>query len=165
MYQTAAVFVEDWQKEREETAKLFKCLTNSSLHTHISGYNKTAGKLAWHITQTLTELGSKLQIFSTDALEGVKCPATVDEMVSIYQQFSEKIATIVSGWDTAFLHEEIEIYGMKATRSQCLVMMVKHEIHHRAQLTVLIRQLGLKPIGIYGPTEEEWANYKQNPPE
>lgn len=165
MYQTAASFAEDWNKERLETAKIFKCLTNGTLHTNISDYKRTAGKLAWHITQTLTELGSKIQIFPTDALEGVKCPATVDEVVSIYQQFSGKIAEVVSTWEPAFLHETIEIYGMQSTRSQCLAMLVKHEIHHRGQLTVLIRQLGLKPVGIYGPSEEEWAAYNMKAPE
>lgn len=165
MYQTATSFVEDWNKEGEATIKIFKCLTNNTLHTNVSGYKRTAGKLAWHITQTLTELCSKVQIFPTDVLEGVKCPATVDEIVSIYQQFSEKIAAAVATWDSDFLHETIEIYGMQSTRSQCLVMLVKHEIHHRGQLTVLIRQLGLNPVGIYGPAEEEWAAYNMKAPE
>ena len=34
--------------------------------------------------------------------------------------------------------------------------MVKHEVHHRAQMTVLMRQAGLAVPGIYGPAAEEW---------
>ncbi|WP_258881781.1 DinB family protein [Paenibacillus sp. sptzw28] len=33
----------------------------------------------------------------------------------------------------------------------------RHQIHHRGQMTILIRQAGLTAPGIYGPNEEETA--------
>jgi uncharacterized damage-inducible protein DinB len=35
-------------------------------------------------------------------------------------------------------------------------MIIKHIIHHRGQMTVLMRQAGLKVPGVYGPAREEW---------
>jgi uncharacterized damage-inducible protein DinB len=42
---------------------------------------------------------------------------------------------------------------------------MKHEIHHRAQMTVLMRQAGLKVPGLYGPAKEEWSQYNMPPME
>jgi len=38
-----------------------------------------------------------------------------------------------------------------------LQTLVVHQIHHRGQMSVLMRQAGLVPPGIYGPTREEAA--------
>ncbi|HZG18224.1 MAG TPA: DinB family protein, partial [Candidatus Bathyarchaeia archaeon] len=35
--------------------------------------------------------------------------------------------------------------------------LLMHEVHHRGQMTVLMRQAGLTIPGIYGPAKEEWA--------
>ncbi|MFN7118131.1 MAG: DinB family protein, partial [Saprospiraceae bacterium] len=37
------------------------------------------------------------------------------------------------------------------------MVLVKHQAHHRAQMTVIMRILGMKVPGIYGPSSEEWA--------
>jgi len=39
-----------------------------------------------------------------------------------------------------------------------------HELHHRGQLTVLMRQAGLVVPGIFGPAQEEWTRYGMEPP-
>ena len=48
------------------------------------------------------------------------------------------------------------MYGQKWTRSATLESIVKHQIHHRAQMTVLMRQASLKVPRVYGPSREEW---------
>jgi uncharacterized damage-inducible protein DinB len=44
-----------------------------------------------------------------------------------------------------------------------LYYLIVHEIHHRGQMTVLMRQAGLSFTGIYGPTREEWIKKGQQP--
>jgi uncharacterized damage-inducible protein DinB len=46
-----------------------------------------------------------------------------------------------------------------------LQILIRHEIHHRAQMTVLMRQAGLKVPGIYGPSRDEWQAMGMTPPE
>jgi len=36
-------------------------------------------------------------------------------------------------------------------------MLIAHQGHHRAQMTVLMRQAGLKVPGVYGPSEADKA--------
>jgi uncharacterized damage-inducible protein DinB len=45
-----------------------------------------------------------------------------------------------------------------------LTVLLRHEIHHRAQMTVLMRQAGLRVPGVYGPSREEWAAMQAQPP-
>ena len=51
------------------------------------------------------------------------------------------------------------MYGEKWTRAFTLGALIGHQCHHRGQVTVLMRQAGLKVPGIYGPAQEEWAVY------
>ena len=44
--------------------------------------------------------------------------------------------------------------------------LIKHIAHHRGQITVLMRQAGLKPFGVYGPPKEDWIHLGvENPPQ
>jgi len=51
------------------------------------------------------------------------------------------------------------MYGEMWNRGTTLGVIITHQIHHRAQLTVVMRLLGLKVPGIYGPAKEEWKNF------
>jgi uncharacterized damage-inducible protein DinB len=49
------------------------------------------------------------------------------------------------------------MYGETWKKGFTLYCMVSHQTHHRGQITVLMRQAGLKVHGVYGPAKEEWA--------
>jgi uncharacterized damage-inducible protein DinB len=49
------------------------------------------------------------------------------------------------------------MYGEQWSRGAVLSALILHQVHHRAQMTVLMRQAGLKVPGLYGPAREEWA--------
>jgi uncharacterized damage-inducible protein DinB len=53
----------------------------------------------------------------------------------------------------------MKIYGQEWEGRKILSILVKHQIHHRAQMTVLMRLLNLKVPGLYGPAKEEWSQY------
>ena len=51
------------------------------------------------------------------------------------------------------------MYGQRWTRGFTLHALLEHQIHHRGQMTVLMRQAGLRVPGIYGPAREDWASH------
>jgi uncharacterized damage-inducible protein DinB len=51
------------------------------------------------------------------------------------------------------------MYGQEWPRRLVLSGLMHHESHHRGQMTVLMRQAGLKVPGVFGPAREEWAAY------
>jgi uncharacterized damage-inducible protein DinB len=68
-------------------------------------------------------------------------------------------------WKDATLMQEKNFYGMMWKLGMMLDILIRHEVHHRGQMTVLMRQAGLKVPGVYGPAKEEWANYGMKPQE
>jgi uncharacterized damage-inducible protein DinB len=66
-------------------------------------------------------------------------------------------AQVSKHWPDAALLEEVPMYGEHWAKGYVLLAMILHQTHHRAQMTVLMRQAGLKVPGAYGPAREEWA--------
>jgi uncharacterized damage-inducible protein DinB len=57
------------------------------------------------------------------------------------------------------------MYGERWTRGFTLFASLLHEVHHRGQMTVLMRQAGLAVPGTAGPSKQEWAQWGMAPPE
>ena len=67
------------------------------------------------------------------------------------------INALENKWTDASLDEEIPMYGQIWKKGNILSSLILHQAHHRGQITVLMRQAGLKVPGVYGPAKEEWA--------
>jgi len=79
-------------------------------------------------------------------------------MVRQYEACSRAVAEeLPKHWTDAMLPETVPMYGQPWPRGTVLFSLVVHQAHHRAQMTVLMRQAGLKVPGVYGPAREEWA--------
>jgi len=57
------------------------------------------------------------------------------------------------------------MYGYNWKRGYSLFILIIHQTHHLGQMSVLMRQAGLKVPGIYGPSKEEWAQFGMQEPE
>jgi uncharacterized damage-inducible protein DinB len=68
-------------------------------------------------------------------------------------------------WTDTTLAEVDEMYGERWSRGRTLDVLLFHQAHHRGQLTVLMRQAGLRVPGVYGPAREEWEAIGMTPPE
>jgi len=68
------------------------------------------------------------------------------------------LSKIKESWNDETLFVEDDMYGENWKRGTTLAVIINHQIHHRAQLTVVMRLLGLKVPGIYGPAKEEWKD-------
>jgi uncharacterized damage-inducible protein DinB len=160
MYHKLEHFIKDWTYESESTLKVFKNLTDESLTKKVDENVRTAGRLAWHITTSIGEMASRvgLKFKADDPYSGV--PATAKEIVDAYKEASENlIAGVKSNWNDETLIVEDDMYGEMWKRGSTLAIIISHQIHHRAQLTVVMRLNGLKVPGVYGPSKEEWTSY------
>jgi len=166
MYRAINDFMEDWKYESESTLKVFKELTKESLSQKVTPDGRSLGFIAWHITlgnpQMLTHAGFTIENFS----EYLPMPENPEDIISEYGKYSELVSKIISeNWNDSNLTEEMNIYGENWKRGKLLAVLVIHQAHHRAQMTVLMRQAGLKVPGVYGPSKEEWAAMGMPPQE
>ena len=87
-------------------------------------------------------------------------PKTAAEIVAAYRAAAQAVVDAVStAWSDVDLDGEIPLYGQRWKRGAVLSGLIRHEAHHRGQMTVLMRQAGLTVPGVYGPAKEEWAAY------
>ena len=56
------------------------------------------------------------------------------------------------------------MYGEHWSKGTVLRVLINHQSHHRGQMTVIMRMLGLPVPGIYGPSKEEWVEMGMNAP-
>jgi len=166
MYRTIHDFLNDWKYENEATLKVFKNLTDASLNQKVTPDGRSLGFLAWHIVITLGEMGEKAGLKVIAPSEHSSIPINASDIVAAYEKAGASVESEVKEkWNDAILPELIDMYGEKWTRAATLGSLVKHQIHHRAQMTVLMRQAGLHVPGVYGPSREEWSQFGMPAPQ
>lgn len=160
MYYKLSDFISDWNYESESTIKIFSNLTDNSLSKRIHEKVRTAGRLAWHITTTIPEMMNRTGLIIENVREDLPLPTKVVDLVEAYKSVSNDLVNqIRSTWTDESLLREDDMYGEMWARGKTLSVLITHQIHHRSQLTIIMRLLGLKVIGVYGPSNEEWAAY------
>jgi uncharacterized damage-inducible protein DinB len=158
MYRKLSDFIDDWKYESEATLKILSNISDESLTVKFNKEIRTPGRLAWHIVQTVGEMAHRTGLSFETVNDDSPIPSTVKEIVDEYKRTSDNvIKEIEDKWNDETLLKEDNMYGQMWKRAKTLGVLVAHQIHHRAQLTVVMRMAGLKVPGVYGPAKEEWA--------
>jgi uncharacterized damage-inducible protein DinB len=161
MYRSIDDFISDYRMESENTLKIFKSIDLDKKSLKINENIRSMERIAWHIVQTLSEMMSKTGLIEQDVTEVNSIPGEFDEILRKYHELLERLLSEVKAkWRDDELTEKLEIYGESWAKGFLLRSMITHEIHHRGQLTVVMRYYGIRVPGIYGPSKEEWVNYK-----
>jgi uncharacterized damage-inducible protein DinB len=147
------------------TQRLLDALSDDDLGRAVAEGHRTLGGLAWHIVVSTAEMmgrtGLKLAAIDAEAPP----PRSAREIADAYRRLSTELkATLRREWTDAALETVDDMYGEPWPRSLTLTALRDHEIHHRGQMTVLMRQAGLRVPGLYGPSREEWAQYGMEAP-
>jgi uncharacterized damage-inducible protein DinB len=158
MYRKISDFISNWSFESGATLKVFKTLTDESLNQKVTPEGRSLGQISWHITQSLPQMLGRANLEMNGKNQNAPVPDNTGEIISEYKRLSAKVAEQVkANWSDEELNDEIDMFGQKWEKGKVLASLVSHQAHHRAQMTVLMRQAGLKVPGIYGPSKEEWA--------
>ena len=166
MFHTISDFEHIWGPEIESTQKILKHITTASLSQAVNGEGRSLGRLAWHITTTIPEMMNRTGLKITAPDPEAPVPLTAKEIFNSYNHAAISLLDqIKSNWKDESLKVVDDMYGEKWTRAYTLQSLIFHQIHHRGQMTVLMRQAGLQVPGIMGPSREEWAQWGMKPPE
>ncbi|MFT4415951.1 DinB family protein [Fredinandcohnia humi] len=150
-------FVQEWEHEGSSTQKVLDALTDESLSQAVAPEHRTLGELAWHLVTSLHEMLSRTGLKFEGAEHESKMPTSAKEIADGYRTSSANmIAAIKEQWNDEKLKETVNMYGQEWPNGLTLGVLNTHQIHHRGQMTVLMRQAGLKVPGMYGPSKEEW---------
>ncbi|MFN7117939.1 MAG: DinB family protein [Saprospiraceae bacterium] len=112
MYRTITDFLTDWQEESEATLKVFSHLDETKLNEKVSDNVRSLGRLAWHIVQTLTEMGARAGLFPEDTLEHTPIPTRVVEITKLYHDYAQSLSNNVKDlWKNEMLNDKLNMYG------------------------------------------------------
>lgn len=165
MYRTIDDFLADWRQESESTAKVLANLTDGSLEQRVTPEGRSIGRLAWHVVVSIAQMAGEAGLPGVDgSKDDDAIPGSAAAIAEAYGSVARSLTqAVLTHWSDDQLADPIPMYGETWTKGQTLAIVVKHEIHHRAQLTVLMRQAGLAVPGCYGPAREEWAAMGMTP--
>jgi uncharacterized damage-inducible protein DinB len=164
MFRRVADFEKSWAADSEAMLKILRALTDASLGQSVDPGGRTLGRLAWHITGTLGEMPGHVGLKVDSPAYESDPPREAAAIAAAYEQASRSLLAQIKQWDDATLDVEDDMYGQRWKRGFTLHALLEHQIHHRGQMTVLMRQAGLKVPGIYGPAREEWSRMGMEPP-
>jgi len=161
MYHSLEEFDRDFQHHTEETLKVFRCLSDAALSCKVDPQGRDLGFIAWHIVQTYPEMLGQAGVQGLNgAAPGAPAPKSAAALAQAYDQMRQSVLPALRRvWTDAMLAGSIPMYGQEWPRHLVLSGLIYHEVHHRGQMTVLMRQAGLKVPGVFGPAREEWTAY------
>lgn len=165
MFISISTFLKVWEKEVESTQQILDALTDDSLNQLIAAQDRTLGRIAWHLVTTIPEMMARTGLILESIDEDVPLPKTAEKIIHNYGEVSNSLVTAIRNqWNDQSLLEKSDMYGESWTNGTTLSALVDHQIHHRGQITVLMRQAGLNVPGIYGPSREDWNQMGMEPP-
>ncbi|MBG9447267.1 DinB family protein [Cytobacillus firmus] len=156
MYVTVSDFIKEWNREAMLTQKVLDGLTDDSLKQQVYPEGRTLGRIAWHFTMNIPDYLSHFRVKMQRAENEENVPSSAEVIAETFKKLSEEAAlAIEQQWSDDSLSQTQKAFGREETNAQILMGLIKHIVHHRGQLTILIRQAGLKPFGVYGPSKED----------
>jgi uncharacterized damage-inducible protein DinB len=166
MYRKIEDFLNAWETESTLTQKVLDAVSDDSLQQPVLDGHRTLGRIAWHIVTTIPEMMENTGLKLTSVIPDAPVPGKASEIQKAYAAVAgELLQQIKAKWTDQTLTIEDDMYGEKWPRGKSARVLIDHQTHHRGQLTVLMRQAGLRVPGVYGPSKEEWAGYGAPPPE
>lgn len=159
MYRRIEDFLQDWTEESGSTLRVLRELTDESLEQRVTPDGRSIGTLAWHLVGSLGVMAGKAGLTGITAPgPQVPAPAHAATIADAYGKAACSLAGAVpQQWTDDVLPGEVQMYVGPWTRGRVLSMLIRHQAHHRGQITVLMRQAGLVVPGCYGPSREERA--------
>jgi len=169
MFRRMDDFCEAWKTEAKATLAVFEAIPDANLDQAVAEGHRTLRRMAWHLVETLIEMPGRLglAIEGKQFMEGPSIgppPATMAELRAAYAAANASLVAGLASWDDAQLEKVDDMYGEPWMRGKSLFVLLVHQTHHRGQMTVLMRQAGLRVPECYGPAKEGWGAYGAQPP-
>jgi uncharacterized damage-inducible protein DinB len=154
--------VQELEQEAQTTRRVLERVPDDQLAWKPHDKSMSLGQLALHIATmpgTIAEL-SRLSPFPLPKFEQPSA-ASAAELVPALDQSVAKATTILRGMDDADLAQmwrvvdgDREVMAIPVG-GMLRMIMLNHWYHHRGQLSVYLRQVGVPVPSIYGPSADE----------
>jgi uncharacterized damage-inducible protein DinB len=160
----AAGLLQELEHEAQTTRKLLERVPDSRLSWRPHEKGRTLGDLAMHVAMvpgSVSDFVSRPTPAQAPDFADPPAPATTPELVRAFDESLAKAKRILSGMSDAAANEtwrlmrgDRELVAMPRAAFMRSVLL-NHWYHHRGQLSVYLRFLGVPLPSIYGPSADE----------
>ncbi len=156
-------FLSSYEHEYQNTLKVLRAIPDDKFNFTPHEKIRPAGRLAWHIAR-IEDIFGRGAVSDKIVLGGG--PATTPEtLAAVFEIYEKQHPEIVAGWQAfdesrwlekiPFVMPNGQIHMELSRISYLQNTLLSHTIHHRGQLTILLRLMGAKVPGVYGPSADE----------
>ena len=156
MYRTVADFITEWKNEAALTQRILDSLTDESLQQQVYPEGRTLGRIAWHFVTNIPEYLSEFGLVIDQVPNSAEVPAAKQIPETFKLQSSDAAKSVEEQWTDETLTQVQNAFGRQESNATIFMGLIKHIVHHRGQVTVLMRQAGLNIPAVYGPSKEGW---------
>lgn len=96
----------------------------------------------WHSQSLLG--GRESRDWKTDTIFKV-ANKSKEEMIATMDKTFDKTINLIKKFDTIQLNDEMDYFGLNRSKRQIFLLLADHITHHRGQMLVYIRLIGLVP--------------------
>ena len=155
-------YLQELEHEAKTTRRVLERVPDSQLAWRPHPKSRTLGELALHVAGTpgaVAKLAAQSEIQAPDFKDAVPASAAelipaLDESIATARQLLGKMddATLNGTWRVKRNGQEVLAMPRAALLRS---IMLNHWYHHRGQLSVYLRELGVAVPSIYGPSADE----------
>jgi len=155
--------LQEFEQETQTTRRVLERVPDNQLAWRPHEKARTLGELALHVAMVpggVAELVASPSPAQAPQFTDLT-PTSASELIPALDQSVAKVKAVLGGMDDAALMETWRL--MQGDRELLAVprvamlrsVMLNHWYHHRGQLTVYLRELGVPIPSIYGPSADE----------
>jgi uncharacterized damage-inducible protein DinB len=152
-------FLTVWDREAQKIIEMLKILPAGQYDFRPDASGRSLGELAWHLAEldAYVSFGVASGAFTADAKPpNIKRPTTIEALAPGYERIHKEARDRLGTLKAEDLDKEMQFFGSTQTVSALLWdVMLLHSIHHRGQLSLLIRLAGGVIPPLFGPTREQ----------
>jgi uncharacterized damage-inducible protein DinB len=154
--------LQELDQEAQTTRRVLERVPNDKLTWRPHAKARTLGELALHIAQVpggVAEIAAQSEIQAPEFKD--ESPKSASELTTVLDQSVARAKKLLGGMDDAALgamwrmkrgdRELFAVPRIALLRS----IMLNHWYHHRGQLTVYLKELGVPIPSVYGPSADE----------
>lgn len=154
MYRKAEDFLADWSSNAKGTLHVIKAITEDKKNVAIVEGHNSLEWLAWHLVEVAGAFGHFAGLQIPAPGPDMPTPERIEEIAEMYEAVIAAYKKEAEKLTDEQMEEEVDSFGGPMQRGKLLRILIEHQTHHRGQMTVLLRQAGLKVPPVMGPTVE-----------
>ena len=150
--------VQSWRYEHALTAKMIRAVPASSIGMQPHEKSRSARDLCWHMAEAERFFVAQCLSVEVPGENPVPKGAPLPTPTAIADAFDRSHAALAAATEqkgAAWFAEVVDFFKTKMSRAAVLELMIRHEVHHRGQLTVYLRLAGAKVPSTYGGSADE----------